>query len=79
MWKFTLVLLLCLCKPFKDLYLFAISQTTTVAVFSKADAKVLRIFHSTKYSREFFAKNMHFCAIFDVYQAKPLFLDVFWP
>ena len=23
MWKFALVLLLCLCKPFKDLYLFA--------------------------------------------------------
>ena len=40
-----------------------------MAVFSKADAKVLRIFHSTKSFWKFFAKNMHFRVIFDIYQS----------
>ena len=67
---FALVLLLCLCKPFKDLFLFALIVGSTVAVFSKADAKVQRFGEPTKCFRKFFKKKMCFRGLIDLSQGK---------
>ena len=65
MWKFALVLLLCLCKPFKDLYLLLSLKQPPWRCSRKRMQKYCEYSIPPNISKSFFAKNMHFRVIFD--------------